>query len=93
MLEVPVDQTVHAAHGAQDAVKFAARHTIFHNVDGLEFDSAFFEVPLGLFRIKALACSENLNVHLIPPALLWLLLHCLRKTGILLSRRKPPHGP
>ena len=49
----PVDQRVHAADGAQDAVELAAGHPEADEIDLLELDPALLEPALGLFRVKA----------------------------------------
>ena len=40
-------------HGAFDAVKLAAAHTVADKVDALEFYTALLEIALGLFGVKA----------------------------------------
>ena len=59
--QLPVDEVVHAADGAQHAVKLAAGHAEARQVDALHGDAALLEIALGFFRVEALAFSENLN--------------------------------
>ena len=63
----PVNQRVHAADGTQNAVELAAGHPEADEIDLLEFDPALLEPALGLFCVKALFLSEDLDVHFIPP--------------------------
>ena len=60
---VPIDQIVNAAYRPEHAVKFLAGQAETEQVHGLEFYPPLFEIPLCLFRIKALAFAEYLNIQ------------------------------
>ena len=57
-----VDKVFKAARGAFDRIVFSPAEPVFFNVYPLVFYPAFFEIPLGLFCVKALVFAENLYV-------------------------------
>ena len=60
---IPIDEIVNAANSAKHAVKFLAGQTEADQIHGLELHPTLFEIPLGLFGVKALAFAEYLNVQ------------------------------
>ena len=54
---------VDAADGLDDGLEFAFAQAFFLQVDGLEFDAAFFEKALGFAGVGVLFGSEDLDVH------------------------------